>query len=316
MRLATSALALAVGLLAAGPVSAQPPAGGGGFNMFFPTVADLIARNKALQDELKMDAAQVEKLTLALTQAREDGRELSQKLFGRDASPEERNKVFQQMREINDKALAGALKPEQVKRLKQLDNQMLGLVMFSKPEVAAALKLTDEQRRQIVDIASKLNTDRRGLLGGAGRGAGRPDPEVTKKLADLQKGAMAGAVKLLTDEQKATFKDLVGEPFEMPGAAGLLGFGGFAGLGGPGGGAAPVARPGGFGAPPGGPPGTILSAAAQEQLKLTADQKKEVDVLQKEVDARLSRLLTAEQRKQLQDLRDRRPGGFGPPRKD
>jgi Spy/CpxP family protein refolding chaperone len=46
----------------------------------------------------------------------------------------------------------------------------------------------------------------------------------------------------------------------------------------------------------------------QERLNLTAEQKKKLDDLQKEVDSKLARLLTDEQRKQLQDMRQ----GFGP----
>src|SRR5262249_28816516 len=77
---------------------------------------------------------------------------------------------------------------------------------------------------------------------------------------------------------------------------------------------------GGFGAPgvgaPGGgfgaPPGTVLSPRVQETLKLTDEQKKKIDELQKEVDATIQKTLTEAQNKQLKDLRDnagRGPGG-------
>jgi len=84
------------------------------------------------------------------------------------------------------------------------------------------------------------------------------------------------------------------------------------GPGGPGGGpGGPGGRgPGGFGQPQ---PGQILPGFLQDQLKLTPEQKKQLDELQKEVDAKLNKLLTEEQRKQLKELRDRGPGGFGPP---
>src|SRR5262249_61482423 len=44
-------------------------------------------------------------------------------------------------------------------------------------------------------------------------------------------------------------------------------------------------------------------------LKLTAEQKKQVEELQKEVDAKLAKILTAEQKKTLQQM----PGPFGLP---
>jgi dienelactone hydrolase len=42
----------------------------------------------------------------------------------------------------------------------------------------------------------------------------------------------------------------------------------------------------------------------QENLKLTDEQKKKIDELQKEVDARIQTVLTEEQNKQLKDLKD------------
>jgi len=97
-----------------------------------------------------------------------------------------------------------------------------------------------------------------------------------------------------------------------PGDGPARGQGGF----GPGG-------PGGFGGPP--QPGQILPDRLQEMLKLSDDQKKEVADLQKDVDARLAKILTADQQKQLKEMRNRRPprrdnpdrpesGPGGPPR--
>ena len=88
---------------------------------------------------------------------------------------------------------------------------------------------------------------------------------------------------------------------------------------------AAVAQPGGApGAPPpgfpGGPmvlpqPGQVLPAFVQDQLKLTAEQKKQIAELQKEIDAELAKLLTAEQQKALQDMRSGPGAGrFGPAR--
>jgi Spy/CpxP family protein refolding chaperone len=249
---------------------------------------------------------------------------------------EERAEIGKKIQELNEKALASALKSEQVKRLKQIENQQGGLGVFNRPDVIEALKLTDEQKEKIAALNRELANDRRELMGsargggggGGGRrgaggggggggfgGFGRLDPEVTKKLESLTKEAVAGAVKTLSDEQKTTYKDLTGEPFELP--PGTLGFGGFGGGGGFG---QPGGFPGGAGGFGGGfgggtPPGTVLSNNVQDQLKLTAEQKKELERIQKEVDTQLDKVLTEEQRKQLQELRDRQPGRGRAPRK-
>jgi hypothetical protein len=88
------------------------------------------------------------------------------------------------------------------------------------------------------------------------------------------------------------------------------------GFGGPGGGqrrmgGGPGGGPRGFGGPP--QPGQILAPMFRQRLEITPQQEKELDALQKEVDAKLEKLLTADQRQQLKEMRERGPGGFGPP---
>jgi poly(3-hydroxybutyrate) depolymerase len=63
---------------------------------------------------------------------------------------------------------------------------------------------------------------------------------------------------------------------------------------------------GGFGTSP----GTVLTPRVQENLKLTDEQKKKVEALQKEVDAGLQKILTEEQNKQLKALKDNAGRGF------
>jgi spore coat protein CotH len=68
--------------------------------------------------------------------------------------------------------------------------------------------------------------------------------------------------------------------------------------------------PGGFRLPP---PGVVLPPPLQDALQLTDAQKKQLADLQKEVDEKLEKLMTEDQRKQFKEMRDRGPGGFGPP---
>lgn len=71
--------------------------------------------------------------------------------------------------------------------------------------------------------------------------------------------------------------------------------------------------PGGFGPPP---PGQLLPPFLQERLKLTAEQKSQLQELQKEIDGKLAKILTDDQKKQLKEMGKGfgrgRPGG--PPR--
>lgn len=65
------------------------------------------------------------------------------------------------------------------------------------------------------------------------------------------------------------------------------------------------------------PPGEVLPLPLQDAIRLSEVQKKELEALQKDVDAKLEKLLTEEQRKQFMELRagGPPPGAFpgGPP---
>jgi hypothetical protein len=75
------------------------------------------------------------------------------------------------------------------------------------------------------------------------------------------------------------------------------------------------------GPPPGNPgagnsvasqPGKILSPAQQDTLKLSPEQRKRIEQIQKDIDAKLDTLLTEEQKKELQALRRPSPPAGGP----
>jgi len=87
----------------------------------------------------------------------------------------------------------------------------------------------------------------------------------------------------------------------------------------PGGGKGGKGGKGGFGGQGGGfgtkmEPGQVMPTAIQEILKLSDDQKKQVSELQKDVDAKLDKILTDEQKTQLKQVKERGfGGGFGGP---
>ncbi len=87
--------------------------------------------------------------------------------------------------------------------------------------------------------------------------------------------------------------------------------GGFGGPGGPGG---PGGGPGGPGGPMGSPPkpGEVLPQMMRSRLKLTDEQQTQLDDLQKDVDARMAKILTDSQKTQLKQMSSMRGPG-GPP---
>ncbi len=312
MRLRQLVTATAVSLLLAGAAAAQQPGGPpGGFGPFGGGLAGMIAQSKQLQDELKIDKDQMEKLNKAMAKVRDDLKDDMAKLRDRNLSQEDRAGILKKLNDANAKAVDSVLKPEQVKRLHQIENQQAGIAMFDKEDVQKTLKLSDSQKEKIKGINTDLQKDMRDLFqAGPGGRPGGFDPESAKKLQALQKEAMDNTLKLLNDDQKAALKDLKGEPFEL--ARGGFGPGG---PGGPGGfGPSGPGGPGGFGGPP--QPGQIMPPFLADRLKLTDEQKKKLDELQKDVDSKLEKILTDEQKKQLKEMREAfgrgGPGGRGP----
>lgn len=61
-------------------------------------------------------------------------------------------------------------------------------------------------------------------------------------------------------------------------------------------------------------PGQVMPPFLRDLLKMSDEQKKQLDELQKDVDAKLGKILNDDQKKLLDDMKKMRgPGGFGPP---
>ena len=212
------------GVLVAGlvvVVGAQPGGGFGGFN-FGP--AQLVMA-KAVQEDLKMTDEQVEKVK---TWSKEFNDKVGEDRKAKFADFKDKTKEEQaEMRaaftaETNKaafKALDGVLKPEQVKRLKQIQVQASGMNAYTNPDVVAALKLTDSQKSTIKGVSADYDKDRAEVMKGIGGGKGKqPDPEkfadALKKGDKLRKEAMAKVEETLTDDQKKAWKELTGEAFD------------------------------------------------------------------------------------------------------
>jgi hypothetical protein len=91
--------------------------------------------------------------------------------------------------------------------------------------VQKALKLTGEQKEKLQKIAQESSQKLRELLPKLREQAqaGGDRQEVMKKLAELRKEPVTKAVGVLTDDQKKTWKEMTGAPFEYQFDHGQLG---------------------------------------------------------------------------------------------
>jgi Spy/CpxP family protein refolding chaperone len=107
----------------------------------------------------------------------------------------------------NEAFLKTTLKPEQRKRLKQIAMQTAGLVWMTMPSVDRELKLTDDQKQQVVKLQEEAHA-KFAEVADASTSEGRDE-----KLAVLRKSAHEKLVDILTPEQKKKWTELAGEPF-------------------------------------------------------------------------------------------------------
>jgi Spy/CpxP family protein refolding chaperone len=193
-------VAVAVGLLGllASPALAQFR---GGFGL------GGLVRNESVQKELNVTDEQKTKLTEALDKVRENHKDDLEKF--RDLSMEERQKLMRTINEENTKAVRGILDDKQMKRLKQITWQTQGAQAFQDPEVQKSLKLTDEQKDKIKAINEDSGKQMRELFQGGF------NEETRKKMQDLRKETLDKCSAVLTADQKKSWQEMTGKPFEV-----------------------------------------------------------------------------------------------------
>ncbi len=200
----------AFGMVAAlaGPAMAQGRGGYGGEG----GGANLIG-NPGIQKELKLDDDQVKKareVAQDFTARMQDARSSVEGLEG-DA----RMKKIQELSKIgNDEALLTLgtfLKPEQLKRFKQIRLQQRGANAMTDPAIVSALKVTDDQAEKVKAIIADSRTEMRE----AQESAAGDRQAAMQKFNSIRKESSTKVMALMTDDQKKAWKEMTGEPYEV-----------------------------------------------------------------------------------------------------
>jgi hypothetical protein len=229
-----------------------PSAGGGPGGKFMmrdgPGDISTLVREPAVQDELKLSDKQKEKLR-DLNSTIDDKRRTAFQSSMRDmmnnggpgpvdpATREMMARTQAELRTENEQALAQILEPKQTARLKQIALQQEGLLAVTREEIADKINLSIPQREAIHEILDQMREAQmehaRSLTGGTGvmmvqakgdpkDGPPRPDKETMERIQKLhegrekiQKSAVQQINKLLSKKQGASFKKLMGEPFDF-----------------------------------------------------------------------------------------------------
>jgi hypothetical protein len=168
-----------------------------------------------VQEELKLDEKQKEKLESQCMEVVQDAMMFFEKLDG--AKGEEREQKLGPYRRDAQERLAAflkeTLKAEQLKRLRQLELQQEGAIALLQPDVGKELKITDDQRKQFFAVVQDLHKKVKPLIKEAESG-GNPE-EIRPKVMTMRKEHEGKIAAMLTADQKKQWKEMLGKPFPL-----------------------------------------------------------------------------------------------------
>jgi hypothetical protein len=182
-----------------------------------------LAANEAVQKHLIIG----EELAAKLNALYDEYRSASQKEFtalGIDYSAlgdlpaaeraAEMRKVSEKTAGVNRKLMAAflpklalLLTPEQIDRLKEIQLQASGIDVWTEPEIAKELDLSDDQRTKLAELRSDYNRRQQQLDGDF--------QQRFAKIREMNVERDARALTLLSDQQRGKLKELQGAPFDV-----------------------------------------------------------------------------------------------------
>jgi hypothetical protein len=165
------------------------------------TVKLLLLRQKSVQEELKL-SPEVTKKIMDFTNQQHAAFRDAMKL-----DRAEREKKLDAMEEENKAFVTDTLTKQQDHRLNQITLQLTGLFQLTRPEVARALDLTENQINEFTKLQQEVRPELRELLFGQEK-EGR-----SEKLAKHRQETRTKIMALLTPEQRKKVREMVGEPF-------------------------------------------------------------------------------------------------------
>jgi serine/threonine protein kinase len=132
---------------------------------------------------------------------------------------EQKRENIETIVQTSQQELSGILNAEQLKRLKQIDWQLMGPHAFGNPEVVRELGLSGSQQQDIQRIQREGFPPRLGPSPGNPPPPGSPPPpgdptEFKKKMNETRREAMKNILAVLTDEQRDKWQKLIGPKFQ------------------------------------------------------------------------------------------------------
>jgi len=193
--------ALALGLVVA-PVGSARPADPEKIVPAEGAVQLMLLRQQSVQDELKLAPDQVQKIHDFADKQWEAAHK------AHAAGPEAGKAKFEELGKENEVFIAKTLHRDQLKRLDQISMHVVGLLWVMDPKVSKELGLTHAQKDKIKELHEQAHKEVAAAIHSGDKG-GR-----AAKLAELRGAQRKMLMGVLTDEQKAKWKEMAGEPFK------------------------------------------------------------------------------------------------------
>ncbi|QJW94487.1 sigma-70 family RNA polymerase sigma factor [Frigoriglobus tundricola] len=223
---------------AAAPVPKAAPVPAADDKKLTESLADaegrLLMNRKVLKD-MKCDIDQLDRIMDALEAAEKKAIQKANEAWqlkmnmvgGAPQNPDAANRIVREAEDAGEnelrKAVAGVvadvLTPAQRKRFRQIDWQYRGYQVFTSPTVIKALGIT--ARQQDLFAANARQVDEEAAQAFQVKLPALPDGaakmiDVVKVGREVRAAGMNRALAILTDEQRAEWKKLMGEPFTHP----------------------------------------------------------------------------------------------------
>ena len=166
-----------------------------------------------VQRELKLTKEQNE---MIVSIQREEVRRLFEKMrnFPREEQSKQAWNVRKEVSEAADRSLEGVLSAGQMNRYKQITLQRRGALAFGEPEVQKRLKLNSDQLQKAKQIFEETKSKMHKVFREAVQ-AGRVADAGVISVGRIINESTELIIPLLTDEQKRTWREMIGKPFEI-----------------------------------------------------------------------------------------------------
>jgi DNA-binding MarR family transcriptional regulator len=190
---------------------------------FPPSLQNIfMLRGEAVQKELNVTDEQKKTLSELAAQLQAEAMEIISGL--QDLSPEEQKEHMPElMKMVGDKGkeiqekVDKVLDQKQLARMKELSLQSRGAAALEDEEVAAALKISDDQKVKLVAVREEGNKKMEEAMAALRGGGGGGDAgEIRKKMMDMRKELGDKALAVLSSEQREQFEKMKGAKFTFP----------------------------------------------------------------------------------------------------